>query len=331
MTDTTCLYTTGSLSFGTAGFSGAAGSHPGRCREKNEDRYELDPQAAFMLVVDGIGGNAAGEVAAGLAADAIRRQMRTADTPAPQRIRDAIALANQRIFERSTLEPDLKGMACVLTLAVVSDGSLIVGHVGDSRLYKLTAGGIAKLTHDHSPIGDREDRGELTEIEAMRHPRRNEVYRDVGSQPHDAADEDFIELLTTTLEPDAAVLVCSDGLSDLVTSVEMQRLVRKDANDPASVVAALIDAANAAGGKDNITVAYVQGPDFPDRIRNGATLPLPMRIAGEPQALQPERLAPRRGIAWRTYLFVGILLGLGVLVGLLVTLVLANVFFYGRP
>jgi hypothetical protein len=76
MTDTACLYTTGSLSFGTAGFSGAAGSHPGRCRQNNEDRYELDPQAAFMLVVDGIGGNAAGDVAAGLAADAIRRRMR---------------------------------------------------------------------------------------------------------------------------------------------------------------------------------------------------------------------------------------------------------------
>jgi serine/threonine protein phosphatase PrpC len=327
------LYTTGSLSFGTAGFSGAAGSHPGRSREKNEDRYELDPQAAFMLVVDGIGGNAAGEVAAGLAADAIRRQMRTSDkdTPAGQRIRDAIVLANQRILERSTLEPDLKGMSCVLTLAMVSDGALTVGHVGDSRLYKLTAGGIAKLTHDHSPIGDREDRGELTEIEAMRHPRRNEVYRDVGSQPHDAADEDFIEVLSTTLEPDAAVLVCSDGLSDLVTSVEIQRVVRKDSGDPASVVAALIDAANAAGGKDNITVAYVEGPDFPDRIRNGATLPLPARIVGEAQVLTPERPAPSRGNAWRPYLFVGFLLGLGALAGILLTLVLANFFFYGRP
>ena len=269
MTDTMCLYTTGSLSFGAAGFSGAAGSHPGRSREKNEDRYELDPQAAFMLVVDGIGGHAAGEVAAGLAADAIRHRMRIADAPAVHRVRDAILIANQRIFERSTLEPELKGMACVLTLALVSDGALIVGHVGDSRLYKLTAGGIAKLTHDHSPIGDREDRGELTEIEAMRHPRRNEVFRDVGSRPRGPADEDFIEVVSTNLEPDAAVLLCSDGLSDMVTSVEIQRVVRKDADDPAAVVAALIDAANAAGGKDNITVVYVQGPDFPDRIRTG--------------------------------------------------------------
>jgi serine/threonine protein phosphatase PrpC len=300
MTDTTCLYTTGSLSFGTAGFSGAAGSHPGRGREKNEDRYELDPQAGFMLVVDGVGGNAAGEVAAGLAADAIRRRMRIGDTPTDDRVRDAILQANQRIFERSTREPGLKGMACVLTLAAVSDDSLIVGHVGDSRLYKLAAGGISKLTHDHSPIGDREDRGELTEIEAMRHPRRNEVFRDVGSQPHEAEDDDFIELISTTLEPDAAVLLCSDGLSDMVSSVEIQRIVRKDAGDPAAVVAALIDAANAAGGKDNITVVYVQGPDFAERIRTGATLPFtPTQNQSETPALNPDRTEPIRANAWR--------------------------------
>src|SRR6187401_3211572 len=101
MSDTTSLYTTGSLPFGTTGFSGAAGTHPGCSREKNEDRYELDPQASFMLVVDGIGGHAAGEVAAGLAADAIRQRMRVADAPAATRVREAIHLANQRIFERS--------------------------------------------------------------------------------------------------------------------------------------------------------------------------------------------------------------------------------------
>lgn len=300
MSDTACLYTTGSLSFGTAGFSGAAGSHPGRGRERNEDRYELDPQAAFMLVVDGVGGNAAGDVAAGLATDIIRRRMRTMDAPADDRVRDAIRLANQRIFERAARDPDLRGMACVLTLAAVTDDALIVGHVGDSRLYKLAAGGISKLTHDHSPIGDREDRGELSEIEAMRHPRRNEVFRDVGSQPREAADEDFIELIRATLEPDAAVLLCSDGLSDMVTSVDIQRIVRNEASDPAGVVAALIDAANAAGGKDNITVVYVQGPDYADRLRTGDTLPLiPAPIDSPTHALKSQRPEPGRVNTWR--------------------------------
>ena len=293
MTDTTCLYTTGSLPFGTAGFSGAAGSHPGRGREKNEDRYELDPQAGFMLVVDGVGGSAAGEVAAGLAADAIRRRMRIGDANVDARVREAILLANQRIFERAMRAPELAGMACVLTLAALTEESLVVGHVGDSRLYKLAAGGISKLTHDHSPIGDREDRGELTEIEAMQHPRRNEVFRDVGSQPHKAEDEDFIELIRTTLEPDTAVLVCSDGLSDMVTSVEIQRIVGKEAGDPAAVVAALIDAANAAGGKDNITAVFVEGPDFAERVRSVATLPF------TPSAFERESPWRRLGNALR--------------------------------
>ena len=293
MTDTTCLYTTGSLPFGARGFTGAAGSHPGRGRDKNEDRYELDPQAAFMLVIDGVGGNAAGEVAAGLAADAIRRRMRIADKSANDRVREAILLANQRIFERSMRAHELKGMACVLTLAVMIDDGLIVGHVGDSRLYKLAAGAISKLTHDHSPVGDREDRGELTEVEAMQHPRRNEVFRDVGSQLHESGDEDFIELIHTTLEPDAAVLLCSDGLSDMVTSVEIQRIVSREAGDPASVVAALIDAANAAGGKDNITVVFVEGPDFASRIRSGVTLPF------TPAAIERDSAWRRLGSALR--------------------------------
>jgi len=300
MTDTACLYTTGSIAFGTAGFSGAAGSHPGRGRDRNEDRYELDSQAAFMLVVDGVGGSAAGNVAAGLATDIIRRRMRIMDAPADDRVRDAIRLANQRIFERAERDPALRGMACVLTLAAVSDDALIIGHVGDSRLYKLAAGGISKLTHDHSPIGDREDRGELSEIQAMRHPRRNEVFRDVGSQPHEAADEDFIELIRTTFEPDAAVLLCSDGLSDMVSSVDIQRIVRNEASDPAGVVAALIDAANAAGGKDNITVVYVQGPDYADRLRTGDTLPLiQVPIERPTRALNSERAEPGRTSTWR--------------------------------
>jgi serine/threonine protein phosphatase PrpC len=247
--------------------------------------------------------------------------MRTADLSTADRVRDAILLANQRILERSELDPGMTGMACVLTLAVFSDGVLTVGHVGDSRLYKLTAGGISKLTHDHSPVGDREDRGELTEIEAMRHPRRNEVFRDVGTQPREAADEDFIELFSTSLEPDAAVLLCSDGLSDMVTSVEIQRVVRREAGDPAAVVAALIDEGNAAGGKDNITVAYLQGPDFADRIRNGATLPLvPTPIAREAQVLKIERPVPVRGETWRPYVF----MVLGALMGVLSTLLLVK-------
>ena len=110
----------------------------------------------------------------------------------------------------------------MLTVAVLEDGSAVVGHVGDSRLYQIRRGEIRKITHDHSPVGEREDNRELTEAEAMRHPRRNEVFRDVGSEEHAPDDADFIEIQRIPFEPDCALLLCSDGLSDQVPSAEIR-------------------------------------------------------------------------------------------------------------
>src|SRR5437764_15398022 len=98
-------------------------------------------------------------------------------------------------------------MACVLTVAVLDDGDVVVGHVGDTRLYKFRNGSLQKITRDHSPVGEREDARELSELEAMRHPRRNEVFRDVGSEPHHADDPDFIDVERMPFEPDAALLL----------------------------------------------------------------------------------------------------------------------------
>jgi hypothetical protein len=139
---------------------------------------------------------------------------------------------------------------------------LTFGHVGDTRLYKLRADHIEKLTRDHSPVGEREDASEITERQAMRHPRRNEVYRDVGSELHGQRDRDFIDVDEVPFEPDAALLLCSDGLTDLVDSVTIARTVSQWAGDPDAVVRELIGAANAAGGKDNVTVVYVEGEKF---------------------------------------------------------------------
>jgi hypothetical protein len=129
-------------------------------------------------------------------------------------------------------------------------------------LYKLTRDGLRKLTHDHSPIGEREDAQEMSEADAMTHPRRSEVFRDVGSAFHEPDDPDFIELVAATFEPDAALLLCSDGLSDMVSSAVILRTVREQAGAPNRVVQSLIDAANDAGGKDNITVVYAEGAEF---------------------------------------------------------------------
>ncbi len=124
-------------------------------------------------------------------------------------------------------------MACVLTLAVMEDDRVIVGHVGDSRLYLMWNGALRKLTSDHSPVGEREDRGELTELEAMQHPRRHEVFRDVGSRRREPDDAEFVEMKEFLFKPDAAILLCSDGLSDLVTSAEMCEIIERYDGDPA--------------------------------------------------------------------------------------------------
>ena len=253
----------------------AAASDRGRLRTGNEDRHYVDADRGVFLVVDGVGGHAAGEVAAAIAIDVITQRLdRPLGTPA-QRVREAIALANNEILRQAERSPAHAGMTCVLTLALVTEDQMTIGHVGDSRLYKFTRQGLRKLTHDHSPIGEREDAQELSERDAMKHPRRSEVFRDVGSAFHEPDDPDFIELIETTIEPDTAILLCSDGLSDMIPSTVIQRTVREHAGSPHQVVKALIDAANKAGGKDNITVLYAEGSGFASAIAatNGTSAP----------------------------------------------------------
>jgi PPM family protein phosphatase len=240
----------------------AAASDPGLVRQNNEDGFWSDPDRGIFLVVDGIGGQNAGEKAAEIAVARIRARLERQTGTPEQRVREAIAMANNEILRAAESHPEWAGMACVLTLVLRENGSAVAGHVGDSRLYKIRHGKITKLTHDHSPVGEREDSGELSETEAMRHPRRNEVFRDVGSEPHEPDDPDFIELRRIPFEPDCALLLCSDGLSDQVASQDIRAAIEHHAADPEAAVRELIDAANLAGGKDNVTVLIVAGDEF---------------------------------------------------------------------
>lgn len=237
-------------------------SDMGRVRRNNEDSWYIDGDRGIFLVVDGIGGQAAGEKAAEIAVERVRARLERQTGTPEERIREAITMANNEIFRAARTNPEWQGMACVLTLALVDGESAVIGHVGDSRLYKIRGGEISKITHDHSPVGEREDNKELSEAEAMRHPRRNEVFRDVGSEEHQPDDRDFIEIQRISFEPDAALLLCSDGLSDQVGSVEIRRAVEGNAGNPHQAATELIQAANRAGGKDNVTVIVVQGDQF---------------------------------------------------------------------
>jgi len=240
---------------------------PGRVRTNNEDLPLVDRERGVYGVIDGVGGQAAGELAAAIARDVIlQRLARPLGTPA-ERVRESIAIANNEIFRRASESPEWHGMTCVVTLAVVDDRMLTIGHVGDSRLYKLDAEGIRKLTRDHSPVGEREDAQEISEPEAMRHPRRHEVFRDVGGAYRDKDEDDYVDVTQEPMERDSAILLCTDGLSDMLPSAAIDRIVRLHAGNPEAVVDALIAAANEAGGKDNVTAVYVEGPDFARAVR----------------------------------------------------------------
>jgi PPM family protein phosphatase len=286
----------------------AGDTHPGLKRPVNEDRFHYDPARGIFIVIDGVGGQAAGEKAAETALTIVRSRLERETGTIEDRVREAITLANNEINRLASLRPEWRGMACVLTLAVVTNGDVVVGHVGDTRLYKLRGGTLEKLTLDHSPVGEREDAGELPERDAMQHPRRNEVYRDVGSEPHEPDDPDFIDIIRTPFEADSALLLCSDGLTDLVTGSAIADVVRVFAGHPYEIVRALIDAANDAGGKDNVTAVYVEGPRFAqgEDTRDLRTSRLPVAAAPEETHTLPDQTQSQR--RWRLVALILLLL-----------------------
>ncbi|MBS1872984.1 MAG: protein phosphatase 2C domain-containing protein [Acidobacteria bacterium] len=259
----------------------AAGlSDTGRQRQENEDRIHVDPVRGVFIVADGLGGHAAGEKAAETAVEMILTRLSRKVGAPEDRMREAIAVANNEILKLANGRADWQGMASVVTVALVEDGVVTVGHVGDSRLYLLTPGAIRKKTHDHSPVGELEDAGQLTETAAMAHPRRNEVFRDLGSQQHGPDDDEFIEIIRFPFSPNMAMLLCSDGLSDQIPAERIRRSVETHAGNPQQAVRELVRMANEAGGKDNVSIVLVEGAEY--------------RVA--PPAPAPE-LAPRAPLA----------------------------------
>ena len=285
----------------------AGASDAGLQREVNEDRYLCDAERGVFAVIDGVGGQAAGGKAADVARSLLKERIVSGVGTIADRIRDGITTANNDIHRLAASRAEWDGMACVLTIAIVKAGKVTFGHVGDTRLYKLRADSIEnvtrieKVTRDHSPVGEREDAGEITEQQAMRHPRRNEVYRDVGSELHDRRDRDFIDVDELPFEPDAALLLCSDGLTDLVESTSIAQTVSQWAGDPDAVVRELIAAANAAGGKDNVTVVYVEGERF--AASHYGRTPIQSRSAAGPARTEagPESSRPRRAVRIATF------------------------------
>lgn len=237
-------------------------SDMGRLRTNNEDAFvaeRLDDDTILAVVIDGVGGYEGGEVAAEIAQTEIPRYMHDfTNGERLELLKQAVIGANNAIYERRQVDTARTSMSCVLTAALIDVKRKVVEmvHVGDTRLYQFHHNQLIKLSHDHSLVGYREEIGDLTEEQAMHHPQRNVISRDVGSERHEVEDPDFLETAQFPLLPNSTFLFCSDGLTDLITSHQIVTILKQN-NSLEERTRALIDEANKAGGKDNITVILV--------------------------------------------------------------------------
>ena len=235
-------------------------------RDHNEDNYvstELWGSSILLCCIDGVGGMAGGDVCSAAVAEKIEqylKQMQPGDNPGGV-LKQVLVRVNDDIISMQKDKPEYNEMACVLTAILVDTESnkVYMAHVGDTRLYEFADGQLTKLSHDHSPIGLREDMGILSEYEAMAHPKRNIIERCIGDMPLDD-DTDYIETAEFPFKPGATYLLCSDGLTDLVTAAGISQILTGD-TDVDDKADKLIAAANNAGGKDNITVLLLDNPD----------------------------------------------------------------------
>jgi PPM family protein phosphatase len=223
----------------------------GRKRRHNEDVYVVDPP--IFAIADGMGGAKAGEVAAALAADALRGEGGSGEDTLVTLIQEA----NRRVYERAAEDAAKSGMGTTMTVALLEDGRVRIGHVGDSRAYLLRDGELSQLTDDHSLVGELVRSGKLAPEDAETHPQRSVITRVLGTDPEVDVDTITIETRSGDL-----FLLCSDGLYSMVGNDRILELVERNRRDLDAAAKALIAAANRGGGDDNITVvAFEIAPD----------------------------------------------------------------------
>jgi PPM family protein phosphatase len=236
----------------------AARTSKGRVRSGNEDAFGMLPERGIYLVCDGMGGAAGGEVASRMTVDIILERMRAEGEPDPttlpgrDRLHEAIAEANRLVLERAERDPNLSGMGTTLVALLLESEHALVAHAGDSRCYLLRDGRLHRVTQDHSLVDEQIRLGAMTAEEAERSPLRNVITRAIGTQR--SVTEDVVEI-----EPEAGdvFLLCSDGLTREVNEESIARILGAG-SDLEKWAQALVDAANEAGGRDNVTCLIVE-------------------------------------------------------------------------
>ncbi|GGJ08176.1 protein phosphatase PrpC [Alicyclobacillus cellulosilyticus] len=242
----------------------AARSHIGLVRQVNEDGFAVHADfRPFRLIVvaDGMGGASAGEVASKIAVDTVsdyvQSGLRNEGCDPQQLMQEAVFAANQRIWEVAQASEAYLGMGTTIVAALFDDTEVTIGHVGDSRGYLFQDGNLQQVTQDHSLVAELVRRGQITEDEAVRHPQRNIVTRSLGTVAHSYPD-----VATRRWRPGDVLLLCTDGLTNLVTSSELGDYLRelsgaRSEADVDRLADALVQVALDRGGHDNITLVLV--------------------------------------------------------------------------
>jgi PPM family protein phosphatase len=235
-------------------YTAAAVTDRGRKRTGNEDAFGFSIEHGIYVVCDGMGGAAGGEVASSIAVEEVLRVFaeRDSETPLPRTAEDAVCAANQAVYSRGQRNPHLSGMGTTLVALLVDKHSVWVVNVGDSRCYRLRQGRLEQLTLDHSLVEEQVRLGRMSKHEALRSPLRNVITRAVGTQTCVTPDCFQFEA-----QPGDLFLLCSDGIPRELSDSAMQSLLAVDL--PLEKRSArLIEAANKAGGNDNVTCILVQ-------------------------------------------------------------------------
>jgi len=314
----------------------------GRQRKGNEDAYFA--RSPLFAVADGMGGAQAGEVASRAAIEAIEHGLPDGPGSAEERLASLVLDANERIIEMARADRQRAGMGTTMTAAYVTEGDVAIAHVGDSRLYRLRGGELERLTEDHTLVAELERQGKITQEEAGRHPQRSIITRALGAE-HDIQ----VDHHTWPARDGDVYLICSDGLM-MFPEEQIGEIVRS-APDLRSAARELVDAANAGGGRDNITVVLFRVEDVggpgravadqdtsvgmpavelpPTEEEPPAQEPRTVQ-ARQPRAPAPPRPAKRRS-PWRRRVTAGVLVTLLIIVPIVIGISIAirSVYFVG--
>jgi protein phosphatase len=242
----------------------------GRVREGNEDAFLIEPP--LYAVADGMGGARAGEVASQLALQTVAELQRSGGAA----LEDEVVAANKVVYARANEEERFAGMGTTLTAALASPGAVHLAHVGDSRAYLLRAGTLRQLTRDHTLVDRMVQAGEITRDEADVHPHRNVLLRALGTEPSVE-----VESLDVGLLEGDRVLLCSDGLTTMVTEDQIAAILEATTGNPQDAADRLVRAANRAGGIDNITVLVLDAVDGEPEDGEVAEPPVVQAVAGD--------------------------------------------------